>query len=133
MVKHTQTIHRLLPTNCLRVFDHILGLALKGLRLTHFRPIPGVSMKSSGNRRAFCFQGILKKNFGLIALSKSMFTIYKRDTRVISGLLFLLGLSHNLLLSFLLTLSKCRSHSSISLRNFEEVFASIIRKIKILF
>ena len=31
MVKHTQTIHRLLRTNCLSVFDHFAGLALKGL------------------------------------------------------------------------------------------------------
>ena len=34
MVKHTKTIRRLLPTNCLNVFDHFVGLALK--RLTHF-------------------------------------------------------------------------------------------------
>ena len=27
MVKHTQTIRRLLPTNCLSVFDHFVGLA----------------------------------------------------------------------------------------------------------
>ena len=33
MVKHTQTIRRLLPTNCLSVFDHFMGLALKGLRI----------------------------------------------------------------------------------------------------
>ena len=32
MIKHTQTIRRLLPTNCLSVFDHFVGLALKGLR-----------------------------------------------------------------------------------------------------
>ena len=32
MVKHTRTIHLLLPTNCLSVFDHFVGLALKGLR-----------------------------------------------------------------------------------------------------
>ena len=32
MVKHTQTIRRKLPTNCLSVFDHFVGLALKGLR-----------------------------------------------------------------------------------------------------
>ena len=32
MVKHTQTILRLLPTNCLSVFDHFVGLALKGLK-----------------------------------------------------------------------------------------------------
>ena len=31
MVKHTQTIRRLLPPNCLSVFDHLVGLALKGL------------------------------------------------------------------------------------------------------
>ena len=31
MVKHTQTIRRNLPTNCLSVFDHFVGLALKGL------------------------------------------------------------------------------------------------------
>ena len=31
MVKHTQTIRRLLPTNCLSLFDHFVGSALKGL------------------------------------------------------------------------------------------------------
>ena len=30
MVKHTQTIPWLLPTNCLSVFDHFVRLALKG-------------------------------------------------------------------------------------------------------
>ena len=35
MVRHTQTIRHLLPMNCLSVFDHFLGLALKGLR-AHF-------------------------------------------------------------------------------------------------
>ena len=34
MVKHTQTIRRLLPMNCLSVFDHFVGLVLKGLMLT---------------------------------------------------------------------------------------------------
>ena len=28
---NTQTIRRLLATNCLSVFDHIVGLALEGL------------------------------------------------------------------------------------------------------
>ena len=36
MVKHTQTIRRLLPTNYLSVFDHIVGLALKGLKMFPF-------------------------------------------------------------------------------------------------
>ena len=31
MVKHTQTILWLLPTNCLSVFDHFVGLAIKWL------------------------------------------------------------------------------------------------------
>ena len=31
MVKHAQTICRLLPTNCLTVFDYLVGLVLKGL------------------------------------------------------------------------------------------------------
>ena len=31
MVKHTQTIRRQKPTNCLSVFDNFVGLALKGL------------------------------------------------------------------------------------------------------
>ena len=33
MVKHTQTIRRLLKTNCLGVFDYFVGLALKGLKI----------------------------------------------------------------------------------------------------
>ena len=33
MVKHTQTNRRLLSTNCLGVFDHFVGLALKELTL----------------------------------------------------------------------------------------------------
>ena len=30
-LKHTQTIRRLLPTNCLSVFDYFIGLVLKVL------------------------------------------------------------------------------------------------------
>ena len=33
MAKHSQTIRRLLPTNCLSVFDHFVGLALKWLNI----------------------------------------------------------------------------------------------------
>ena len=33
MVKLTETIRQLLPTNCLAVFDHFVGLALKGLNV----------------------------------------------------------------------------------------------------
>ena len=38
MVKHTQKLRQLLLTNCLSVFDHFLGLALKGLNLTTTSP-----------------------------------------------------------------------------------------------
>ena len=38
MVKHTQTICRLLPTNCLSVFDHFVGLALKVLKSVQEMP-----------------------------------------------------------------------------------------------
>ena len=31
MVKHTQTVRRQKPTNCLSVFDHFVELAIKGL------------------------------------------------------------------------------------------------------
>ena len=34
MVKHAQSIRRQLRTNCLSVFDHFVGLVLKGLRLS---------------------------------------------------------------------------------------------------
>ena len=36
MVKHTQTIHELLPTNYLSVFHHFVGLAFKGLNSSYF-------------------------------------------------------------------------------------------------
>ena len=37
MVKHTETIRRLLPMKCLSVFDHFVGLTLKVLNLLHIR------------------------------------------------------------------------------------------------
>ena len=36
IVKHTQTIRRQQPTNCLSVFDHFLGLMLEGLICSFF-------------------------------------------------------------------------------------------------
>ena len=36
MVKHAETIHRRLPTICLRVFNHFVRLALKGLNCVTF-------------------------------------------------------------------------------------------------
>ena len=36
MVKHNHTIRQLLLTNCLSVFEHFVGLALKGLNLNMY-------------------------------------------------------------------------------------------------
>ena len=36
MVKHAQTIRRLLPANCLNVFVHFVVLALERLSFMHF-------------------------------------------------------------------------------------------------
>ena len=36
MAKQAQAILQLLPTNCLRVFDHFVGLALKVLSSSRF-------------------------------------------------------------------------------------------------
>ena len=33
MVKHTETVHRLLATKYLSMFDHFVGLALIGLKI----------------------------------------------------------------------------------------------------
>ena len=41
MIKRTQTTRWLFPTNCLRVFDHFVGLVLKGLR-TEIREIQDI-------------------------------------------------------------------------------------------
>ena len=35
-INHTKTIPRRLPTNCLSVFDHFVGLALKGLKFINW-------------------------------------------------------------------------------------------------
>ena len=47
MVKNTQTIRRLLPANYLSVFDHFVGLALKGLNLSsNFFPLSSEAVTS---------------------------------------------------------------------------------------
>ena len=50
MVKHIQTIVRLLPTNCLSVFYHFVGLPLRGLKLT----------KEISEQLPWIFNGIFK-------------------------------------------------------------------------
>ena len=52
MVRHTQTICRQQPTNCLSVFDHFLGLALEGLKDHSLKNYVG---GHSGNRFELLF------------------------------------------------------------------------------
>ena len=58
MVKHTQKIRRLLPTNCLSVFEHFVGLALKGLNQTDWVLIKLIRRKM-----------LLAKNIGIHLIS----------------------------------------------------------------
>ena len=46
MVKHTQTILRLLSTNCFSVVDHFVGLALEGLKRVLHNIFEGTVKKS---------------------------------------------------------------------------------------
>ena len=62
MVKHTQTIRRLLQTNCLSVFDYFVGLVPKGLlpTLSHLKtnasfPYP---LKHSKTRGTMFSEGV---------------------------------------------------------------------------
>ena len=48
MVKHTQTIRRLLPTNCLSVLDHFVGLAPKV-----FNPLCSCSLETESTADFF--------------------------------------------------------------------------------
>ena len=64
MIKHIQTIRRLLPTNFLSVFDHLMELVLKGL--THFLPMfPFDPLLETSNKKFsdFC-RGNQKETFG---------------------------------------------------------------------
>ena len=69
MVKNTQTIRRQiancklktckLPTNCLSVFDHFVGLALKGLiKWFHYRYFPGKcpTISENSHKKHFSFE-----------------------------------------------------------------------------
>ena len=50
MVKHTQTIRRQKPTNCLSVFDHFVGLMRKGLSVVENLKITAVGNDPSAER-----------------------------------------------------------------------------------
>ena len=49
MVKHTQTIRRLLVDNCLSVFDHFVGLACEGLICDVLRGLVSYNPKNMKN------------------------------------------------------------------------------------
>ena len=51
MINHTQTIHRQKPTNCLSMFDHFAGLALKVLKQDHW-------LKSRSNVKVHIKKGL---------------------------------------------------------------------------
>ena len=69
MVKHTQTIRRLLPMNCLSVFDHMVRLTLEGLieeLSPEFNPFFATSLflyplKTENERFYYVFRGYRKR------------------------------------------------------------------------
>ena len=77
MVKHTQTIPRLFPRNCLSVFDHFVELALKGLNLFN-------------NEREIYFTLCDKKFIGLV---KNFKTFYFHDSTWVRGVFSTLSTS----------------------------------------
>ena len=84
MVKHTQTICRVLPTNCLSVFEHFVALALKELMLLRgvFR-IQSIIYDSQRlltifvkNFRRRCWTGFLNMPLILIVNSEPSFCLF---------------------------------------------------------
>ena len=70
MVKHIQTICRLLPTNCLSEFDHFVRLALKLLTCLDFRAnrnqsgnVSSVAVAKEEISKFICCSLQLKKTF----------------------------------------------------------------------
>ena len=62
MVKHTQTNHWLLPTNCLSEFDHFVGLALK--ELIYLRVEGGAPQNLTGGARGGQLKSKHEENMG---------------------------------------------------------------------
>ena len=88
MVKHTQTICRLLPSNCLCAFDHFLGLAFK--RLSHVEDDSSITCTTEkGNSfiskeieegslddTPIVVQGAKKSSFKIDRKSRSFYLLY---------------------------------------------------------
>ena len=66
MVKHTQAIRRL-PTNCLSVFDHFVGLAVRGLKSATSFTLKGLTSSSN--------------EFSLLWASSSLRSQYKAEIK----------------------------------------------------
>ena len=69
MVKHTQTIRRLLLMNSLSVFGHSVGLALKGLNLSTY---------SDQFKIWYCYLTDSKSQFSLLNIKRNFLEIYKK-------------------------------------------------------
>ena len=57
MVKHTETIRGLLPMECLVVFDHFMGLAIKGLTVAYDNVVIIATDLSSGDIKTIAVIG----------------------------------------------------------------------------
>ena len=83
MVKHTQKIRRQQPANCLKAFDHFMGLALKELRtsLTHFFPMfsfdPPKNVKTKG---CLMFLGGSEESIGKRRVNQIIQTDFEQNT-----------------------------------------------------
>ena len=78
MVKHSQTIRRLLPTNCLSVFDHFVGFALKGMKYFAKRLNGNTNRKNSlrfhHSEKGYCIIVISGNQAG--SLQPQLFDLY---------------------------------------------------------
>ena len=65
MFKHTQTIRQQKLTNCLSMFDHLVGLPLKGLN--QFTQFVSSSITSENKKKQIFYQikGLKKKTSGM--------------------------------------------------------------------
>ena len=65
MVKPTQTIRRLLPTNCLSVFDDFVELVLQGLkaRMKHVNHPSNKAIRDRFPNNRFSFDKVTKSEY----------------------------------------------------------------------
>ena len=73
MVQHAQTVRRLKPTNYLSVFDHFVGLSLKGLRVLW---LPVLKHKYRGNDKRNKKIDIIFKSMKKYFISNTIYTLH---------------------------------------------------------